>query len=149
MKNKIVTLLSLVLALLMLVSLASCAKEKYDDVTVETLSPLWQTAMYHNDISFGTGDKTIKVEVKAEDKSVVFTLSTNYTTLADALFEHQLVEGEDGPYGLYIKRVNGILADYDEDATYWSLSKDGETLMSGASEVEIADGDRFELTRTK
>ena len=69
--------------------------------------------------------------------------------LADALLEAKLVEGDMDTYGLYIKYVNGIRADYTLDGAYWSLSKGGEMLMTGASDTPIADGDSFELTYTK
>ena len=41
------------------------------------------------------------------------------------------------------------MADYDEDQTYWSLCRNGEALMSGASEVKISGGEAFEMIRTK
>ena len=78
-----------------------------------------------------------------------FEIKTNAENLGDALLEAKLVEGEMGDYGLYIKSVNGIRADYELDGAYWSLSKGGEMLMTGASDTPIADGDTFELTYTK
>ena len=33
---------------------------------------LWEAATYTEDTEFGSGAKTVKVEVKAEEKSVVF-----------------------------------------------------------------------------
>ncbi len=93
---------------------------------------------------------TISVTV-VDDKgeSSEFELKTSSDILADALLEAKLVEGEDGPYGLYIKYVNGIRADYDKDGAYWALSKGGEVLMTGVSDTKISDGDKFELTYTK
>ncbi|MBR6808035.1 MAG: DUF4430 domain-containing protein [Clostridia bacterium] len=96
------------------------------------------------------GKYTISISV-IDDKgdTEVFEIKTDKETLADALLEAKLVEGEMSTYGLYIKVVNGIRADYDLDGAYWSLSKGGEMLMTGASETTIADGDSFELTYTK
>ena len=45
--------------------------------------------------------------------------------------------------------MNGIVADYDVDKAYWSLTKDGEAHMSGASDTIISDGDKYEFTYTK
>ena len=56
------------------------------------------------------------------------------------LQELGLIEGEEGPYGIYIKKVNGITADYDVDGTYWAFYVDGEMSMMGADQVEIVDG---------
>ena len=69
--------------------------------------------------------------------------------LGDALSEHDLLEGEEGEFGLYVKKVNGILADYDIDKTYWGLYKNGEYLMTGVDTTEIADGEHYELVKTK
>ena len=69
--------------------------------------------------------------------------------LGDALIEHNLISGENGPYGLYVKVVNGITADYDINQSYWSLSKDGEYLQTGVDVTEISDGEHYELTYTK
>ena len=84
-----------------------------------------------------------------EGKSEEFIINTKSDNLGDALVMSGLVEGEDGQFGLFIKSVNGLRADYDLDGAYWSVSKGGEMLMTGASETPIADGDSFELTYTK
>ena len=84
-----------------------------------------------------------------EGKSEEFKINTKSDNLGDALVMSGLVEGEDGQFGLFIKSVNGLRADYDLDGAYWSVSKGGEMLMTGASETPIADGDSFELTYTK
>ncbi len=131
-------ILSLILALCMLAGLVSC-----------TASPAKGDALYLEDTELGTGAKTVKVTVSWDRKLVVFTLHTDAKTLGDALMEHKLIEGDEGEYGLYIKRVNGILADYDVDQTYWGFYKDGEMMLTGVDGTEIADGDAYELTRQK
>ncbi len=138
MKTKI---LALIMCTLMLLSLCACTGQKNTDI--------WADAIYAEDTELGEGAKTIKVEVIAEEKSVTFTIKTDAETLGDALLSHSLVEGEEGQFGLYIKKVNGILADYDVDGTYWGLSKDGEYVMSGVDTTNIADGEHYELTKTK
>ena len=139
MKNKF--FYGLLIILVFSVLLVSC-EEKSD-------SSLWDNAIHTENMSFGEGEKTIKVLVKADEKSVVFTISTDAQYLGDAMQEHNLVEGEEGEFGLFIKAVNGIRADYDIDGYYWSLEKDGEYLMTGADETEIADGEQYEFIRTK
>ncbi len=161
MKTK---LLALLMCILMLTSLMACNKntESPDDSTKEEVvttaseettenekTGIWGDATYTENKEFGVGAKTIKVEVVADGKSVTFTIKTDAETLGEALLAHSLVEGEEGQYGLYIKKVNGMLADYDVDQTYWGLTKDGEYVMSGADTTNIADGEHYELTRTK
>lgn len=137
--------LALLLSLLMLLGcfvFVSCSEPTPTDA-------LWENALYDEDKTFGDGAKTVAVQVIAGEKSVTFTVKTDKETLDDALLEHGLVEGEDGAYGLYVKKVNGILADYDVDQTYWSLSKNGETLMTGVSGETVTDGAHYEFTQTK
>ena len=109
----------------------------------------WESAIHRKDMELGEGSKTVMVEVKAEDSSITFTIHTDAKMLGDALSEHDLLEGEEGEFGLYVKKVNGILADYDIDKTYWGLYKNGEYLMTGVDTTEIADGEHNELVKTK
>lgn len=167
MKTK---LLSFILVIVLLLSFTSCATGEKNTVTEEPATQaqsqtateeatedgdqiaaegLWKDALYRKDMTFGEGEKKIEVEVKAEDKSVTFTLNTDKEDLASALLEHKLVEGEDSTYGLYIKKVNGITADYDVDQSYWSFCKDGEAQMTGVSDAKLAGGEHFELVYTK
>ncbi len=139
--KKIITLTLLIAICLTSISLISCNKIDADG--------LWADATYRADKSFGKGEKTITVDVIVEDKSVTFTIKTDKETLGDALIEHKLIDGEEGPYGLYVKKVNGILADYDTDGYYWSLKKDGETCMTGVDSTNISDGEHYELVLTK
>ncbi len=94
----------------------------------------------------------IKITVEVVDKdgnSKEYEITTENTTLADALLEAELVEGTTDEYGLYITTVDGMVADYSVDQSYWAISKDGEMLMTGASSTNIADGEHYELTYTK
>ena len=110
---------------------------------------LWETATYKEDKEFGNGEKTILVAVGVEENLVTFKINTDKETLGDALIEHNLISGEKGPYGLYVKVVNGITADYDIDQSYWSLSKDGEYMQTGVDITVISDGEHYELIYTK
>lgn len=140
--SKLLTALCLSALMVSLILVSGCAQK----VNAEGL---WENATHTSDKTFGEGKTTIEVEVKAEEKSVTFTINTDKENLADALLEHKLVEGEDGPYGLYIKKVNGILADYDVNKAYWSLCKGGEMHMTGASDTKISEGEHYELVYAK
>ncbi len=76
-------------------------------------------------------------------------ITTTSATVGEALLEKGLVEGEDGPYGLYVQSVCGVLADYNIDASYWSFLIDGEYAMTGVDKTDIEDGMTYSLTRTK
>lgn len=141
MKNKMKTLLIAVLCIMMLACMTACSKEE--------TTGLWADAKYTEDTELGKGSKTVKVVVEAEDKKITFTIHSDETILGDALTEAELIEGEEGPYGLYLKKVNGMLADYDVDQTYWGFYQNGEYMMTGVDMTEFADGDQYELVREK
>ena len=133
--------LSVSLLLILMLCLTSCN-------TVDA-EGLWENATYRRDMTFGNGDTTVTVVVKVEDKSVTFTIKTDEEYLGDALIAHELIDGEEGPYGLYVKKVNGITADYDTDAAYWALMKDGDYCSYGVDSAPITDGDVYEIVYTK
>ena len=83
------------------------------------------------------------IVVDKDGKETSFSISTDKTTVGDALLEKGLIEGEDGAYGLYVKKVNGILADYDVDKTYWAFYINGEYAMSGVDATEIVEGTTY------
>ncbi len=159
MNNTIKSTLALILALLMTLCLFSCKNGETETpetsgVAAENAGPisregLWETATYLEDTSFGEGAKTVTVKVIAEDKSVTFTVKTDAKTLGEALLAHGLIAGDMGDYGLYIKFVNGIRADYDLDQRYWNFTKNGEYMMTGADMTDIADGECYEFTYAK
>lgn len=109
---------------------------------------LWESATYTENQTFGDGEKSITIEVKAEERSVEFVVRTNADILADALTEHNIISGDEGPYGIYVTHVNGMEADYEENQSFWSLEKDGLQLTTGVSETGIKDGDKFTLVYT-
>ena len=94
-----------------------------------------------------TGAKTITVEIIVEGaETVTKTIKTEAEFLRGALDEEEgLVIGEEGPYGLFIKTVNGITAD-DSTQQWWCITKGGEDVFTGAESTPIADGDKFEIT---
>ena len=85
------------------------------------------------------------VVVHADQTEKSFTYQTDAEYLADVLLEKELVDGEMGSYGLFIKTVDGETAD-DSKQKWWCITKGGEQVNSGADALPIADGDQFELT---
>ena len=138
MKKKIMSLLALALVFVSIFTLSSC----FNTVDAEGL---WENATYRRDMTFGNGAKTVTVSVEAGENSVVFTLKTDKTTLADALTEHELVSGEVTEFGLSIYTVNGMTANFNTDNVYWALYEGDAYANGGASDIEIADGDSYRL----
>jgi len=78
--------------------------------------------------------------VDKEGNEAQFEIHTDKTIVGDALLEHELIAGDMGEFGLYVKTVNGITADYDIDQTYWAFYVDGEYAMSGVDTTDVVAG---------
>ncbi len=87
--------------------------------------------------------------VDKDGNETKFEIHTDKTTVGDALLEHGLIEGEESEYGLYVKKVNGILADYDVDQTYWGFYVNGEYAMSGVDTTNIEEGKSYSFKVSK
>jgi len=73
----------------------------------------------------------------------VFEINTDKKTVGDALLELGLIEGDEGDYGLYVKKVNGIEADYNKDKTYWAFYVNGEYAMTGVDATDVEAGANY------
>ena len=151
MKNAIKALISLMLIAVIAFSLSACdllsliEKPSTDTENGSGTNGVWVNATYLDDTTLGSGAKTITVEVSAEDKTVVFTVKTDADTVGDALLVNNLIAGEEGAYGLYVKVVNGIMADYDVNQRYWAFYIDGDYAMSGVDTTRIDEGATYKL----
>ncbi len=85
----------------------------------------------------------------ADGKTTDFQVSTDQTVVGEALEELGLIEGEEGPYGLYVKTVNGTTLDYDKDGMYWSFCINGEMAPTGVDMTEIKDGEVYSFKAAK
>jgi len=74
-----------------------------------------------------------------------YEIRTDRETVGDALMELGLIEGEEGPYGLYVKSVQGILAEYETTGTYWAFYVNGDYAMSGVDVTAIEAGASYEM----
>ena len=134
-------IISVILVVALSICLFACqSKEKVD---------LWANAQYTEDTVLGSGATTLYVDVATNEKTVTFTIKTDKETVGEALIENNLVSGEKGAYGLYVKFVNGIEADYDKNQSYWAFTKGGESLMTGVDGEKIEADAHYELTYTK
>lgn len=69
-----------------------------------------------------------------------FEVHTNQATVGAALLELNLIAGDESEYGLYVKTVNGITADYDADQTYWAFYVNGEYASTGVDSTNVEAG---------
>lgn len=130
---KIRRITAAVITLIMLFSFSGCGETK-KDVLTPTDSVSAEVAE----------SKTFTFEVvDANGNKTELSVISDVKILGDALQNLGYIKGEQGPYGLYIKEVNGITADYDIDGTYWAFYINGEMSMKGVDQTEIVDGDVY------
>lgn len=84
-----------------------------------------------------------------EGKETKFEIHTNQTVVGEALQELELIDGTDEAYGLYVRTVNGMTLDYNEDGYYWAFYVDGEYAMTGVDQTDITPGASYSLKAEK
>lgn len=132
-------LITLFLALAMVFSLAAAAAAQ--DAAPEQSEIVWdeneQTILLENGGVYGQGETAFVLVVSYLNETAVVTVNTDAETVGAALAELNIVAGEESEWGLYVKTVNGITADYNVDGTYWAFYIDGEYAMTGLDATEI------------
>ena len=87
--------------------------------------------------------------VDLEENETKFEIHTDETTVGAALMKLGLIEGEDGPYGLYVMKVNGIEAIYENDGSYWAFYENGEYGLTGVDMTDIDPSVAYSFVQTK
>ncbi len=130
--------LAIVLTLVMALSLFGCQKT---DIKEEIPSVYTE---------IGEGEKEFIFSVTGKDgETESFLIKTDEKTVGQALLNLGIIEGEDGPYGLFVKTVNGERADYDKDKVYWAFYIDGEYATSSVDKTDIDEGKVYAFKVTK
>lgn len=78
--------------------------------------------------------------VDGDGEETQFEIHTDKETVGEALFELELIAGDESEYGLYVKTVNGITVDYDKDGKYWAFYVDDEYAPTGVDSTAITEG---------
>ena len=110
---------------------------------VETTETVTETTDGDSNV-LGEGQTKFTFTVVDKDGNETdFEIHTDKETVGEALLELNLIEGEDSEYGLYVKTVNGITADYDTDGVYWAFYVNGEYATSGVDTTPVTEGDSY------
>lgn len=100
--------------------------------------------------SVGEGAVSFAFEITDnEGKTIHLTVNTDAETVGQALLDAGLIAGEESEYGLYVKTVNGLTADYDTDHAYWAFYVDGGYANSGVDSTAIEDGKVYAFVFTQ
>ena len=131
-------ILALMLALVLALSLCACGAPAADGAVDEGAPVVTDGA------TLGEGATTFALVIKQLDgSSISATINTDAETVGEALEALGILKGEEGPYGIYIKEVNGVSAIYEEDGTYWGFYIDGEYAMTGADVTPVTAGAEY------
>lgn len=95
------------------------------------------------------GGKEITVTVVHKDGTEKdFEYATDAEYLGEVIVSEGLVNGEEGPYGLYFDTVDGETADWNVDQSYWSILIGEEYATVGADGIVLTDGGEYSLVYT-
>lgn len=90
----------------------------------------------------GTNEFTFVV-VDGEGKEVSAQIRTDKTVVGEALMELGIIDGDAGPYGLYVKTVNGEYYTYEDHGKYWSFYENGNYALLGVDMTDIVPGTTY------
>ena len=178
-KNGLNKLLALLLALVMVLSLAACGNKAQDNGTADkdagavtdtgnntgdngdAAAPqdsvvadgdaaAPQDSVVADGDVIGEGKTAFTVEVAQLDgTSITFTVNTDKETVGEALLELGVVAGDTTEYGLYVTTVNGVTLDYNTDGAYWAFYINGEYASTGVDATNIEAGAAYALKAEK
>lgn len=101
-------------------------------------------------VSVGEGQTSFEfVVVDKDGNQKLFNVNTDKKTVGEALVDANLVEGEQGEYGLYVKTVDGTTLDYEKDGYYWAFYINGEYATASVDLTEIKDGESYQFKAEK
>ncbi len=145
--------LSFILCIVLIAAIAlfttACNDNKTDDTTTTTNGEVSTTEAPKATV-LGKGETKFTFTVTdLEGKETVFEINTDKKTVGEALLDLELIAGEAGQYGLYVKTVNGITLDYDKDGAYWAFYIDGEYATSGVDTTDIVAGTSYAFKAEK
>lgn len=144
MKQKTDKKTTLLLAVLCVVLIAVAALFATGTIGGKKASLENTAAIVKNGDVVGTGATAFPFVICDKDgNETTVTVRTDKKMVGEALLDEKIVEGEMGDYGLYVKKVNGIVADYDADQTYWAFYIDDAYAMTGIDETEITAGSTY------
>lgn len=148
-KTRFTKFLSLIVCIVLIAALALFATGCNDTTSTpdsSTTPEIGNVSTNDGSTVLGEGETQFAfVVVDGEGKETKFEIHTDKTTVGEALLDLNLIAGEESEFGLYVKTVNGITADYDTDGTYWGFYIDGEYASTGVDSTEITAGAIYTL----
>lgn len=121
--------------------------ETFTDTTVETAA---ETAAPSDITVKGNGATVFYFNViDGEGNVTKFEIHTDKTIVGEALLEVGLIAGEDSQYGLFVKSVNGMTADYKVNGTWWEFMMGDKPSMTGVDLTNVEAGATYAFRVSK
>lgn len=144
--NRRKKLLSSILCMMLIVAIAlfttGCSNDSKGNETPSDSGTQITAQTEDNVLGEGSTIFTFLV-VDKEGNETSFEIHTDKETVGEALVELGLIAGEESEYGLYVKTVNGITADYDKDGVYWAFYINDEYAQTGVDSTPITEGNSY------
>lgn len=142
MKKFLKRAVSFALAVLVALSFASCSGKNNGNADREPVSQSQQSYK-----KIGSGSRSFYLDIEFENGSKsYYEVSTDKEYVGEALKELKIIDGENGPYGLYVLTVDGETHEYEESKMFWELSVDGTPSPYGVDKVKIQDGEHYSFS---
>ena len=153
-KQSIRKLLSFILCIALIAAIAltavGCKTDKNTDDGAQAATTAGQAETPEAPTVKGEGATVFYFNVVDKDGvETKFEIHTDKTVVGEALMELGLIEGDAGDYGLYVKKVNGITADYETDGTYWAFYIGDDYGMTGVDMTDIQAGATYAFKVSK
>lgn len=126
-------LLAVFLSLMLVVSFFGCAPK--EDPADDTLS--------------ADGKAFTLIVIHGDGSQKEFSFVSQEEFVGPVLQAEGIIEGNAGPYGLEITKVDGETAVYATDGAYWAVYEGEEYALQGIDTTPIVDGGVYKLVYTK
>ncbi len=139
--NKMRLLFSIIsVALIAVFIFCSCQNKPSDETATTTFVEMTEMT------EIGQGKNIFVFRVHDENGHITpFIIKTDKTIVGEALQEYGLIEGDEGNFGLYVKKVNGIFAEYETTGNYWAFYIGDSYAAQGIDMTEIVNGEVYSL----
>lgn len=140
-------LIALLLSLCLLFVLTACIDA--NEVSQKLEEKLEDAGALEEKPEPNEGEATFTVIVVHKDGTQKeFQYTTTEAYVGPVLVADGLIEGNDGPYGLEISKVDGEQAIYETDSAYWAVFEGEEYAMQGIDTTPVVDGGVYKLVYT-
>lgn len=137
-------IISVLLVLVLVLSMAACGNNAAVDTTPSTVAPTEATPAESEAAALAFNVTVVDVDGSETN----FQYTSSAATVGEALLDAGLIAGEDSEWGLMVDTVNGISADWETEKAYWAFYIGEEYAQTGVDATEITAGIEYRFVKT-